>query len=114
NLYGLEICPRAAQLASFALVCKAREHSRSAFRRPVQPQILCLRDVVLTPEEVKGFTEATGVAFTADEVSQIHQFRENTETFGSLIQPVLDGAKLAALRTKIGGEVPAGDLLVQN
>jgi hypothetical protein len=114
NLYGLEICPRAAQLASFALVCKAREHSRSAFRRPVQPQILCLRDVVLTPEEVKGFTEATGVTFAADEVSQIHQFRENTETFGSLIQPVLNGEKLAALRAKIGREVPAGDLLVQN
>jgi hypothetical protein len=114
NLFGLEICPRAAQLASFALVCKAREHSRSAFRRPVHPKIMCLRDVVLTPEEVKGFTDPTGVTFSADELAQLHQFRENTATFGSLIQPVLDVEKLAALRAKIGGEVPAGDLLVQN
>ena len=114
NLFGLEICPRAAQLAQFALVCKAREQSRTAFRRPVQPQILCLRDVVLTPDEVKGFTEATGVKFSQDEVAQIHQFRENTETFGSLIQPVLDGNQITALKAKIGEQATAGDLLVQN
>ncbi len=114
NLFGLEICPRAAQLASFALVCKAREQSRRAFRSPVQPQVMCLRDVVLTPDEVKGFAEATGVKFSQDELAQIHQFRENTETFGALIQPVLDGEKLAALVAKIGEQPPPGDLLVQN
>ena len=114
NLFGLEICPRAAQLASFALVCKAREQSRRAFRSPVQPQVMCLRDVVLTPDEVKGFTDATGTRFSQDELAQIHQFREHTETFGALIQPVLDGEKLAALKAKIGEQAPAGDLLVQN
>ena len=114
NLFGLEICPRAAQLAQFALVCKAREQSRTAFRRPIQPQIVCLRDVVITPDEVKGFTDATGIKFSQDELSQIHQFRENTETFGSLIQPVLDGKQLACLKVKIGEQAPAGDLLVQN
>ena len=114
NLFGLEICPRAAQLAQFALVCKAREQSRAAFRRPVQPQVMCLRDVVLTPDEVKGFTDATGTQFSQDELAQIHQFREHTETFGSLIQPVLDGQKLADLKAKIGDQAPTGDLLVQN
>ncbi|MCH7225048.1 BREX-1 system adenine-specific DNA-methyltransferase PglX [Haloferula sp. A504] len=114
NLFGLEICPRAAQLAQFALVCKAREQSRTAFRRPVQPQIMCLRDVALTPDEVKGFTDATGIKFSHDELAQIHQFRENTETFGSLIQPVLDGKQLIALKGKIAEQPPAGDLLVQN
>lgn len=114
NLFGLEICPRAAQLASFALVCKAREQSRRAFRSPVQPQVMCLRDVVLTPEEVKGFSDATGTTFNQDELTQIHQFREHTETFGALIQPVLDGEKLAALKANIGDQAPAGDLLVQN
>ena len=49
-----------------------------------------------------------------DELAQIHQFREHTETFGSLIQPVLDGEKLPALAAKIGELAPAGDLLVQN
>ena len=114
NLHGLEICPRAAQLAQFALVCKAREQSRAAFRRPVQPQVMCLRDVVLTPEDMQGWSAATGVKLSQDELAQIHQFRENTETFGSLIQPVLDGEQLAALVAKIGEQAPAGDLLVQN
>ena len=67
NLFGLEICPRAAQLASFALVCKARQQSRRAFRSPVQPQVMCLRDVVLTPDEVKGFIDATGTTFSQGE-----------------------------------------------
>ena len=114
NLFGLEICPRAAQLAQFALVCKAREQSRSAFRRPVQPQIMCLCDVVIPPEDMQAWSAATGVKLSQDELSQIHQFRENTETFGALIQPVLDGEKLAALVAKIGEQAPAGDLLVQN
>ena len=114
NLYGLEICPRAAQLASFALVCKAREQSRRAFRSPVQPQVMCLRDVVLTPDEVKGFTDATGTRFSQDELAQIHQFREHTETFGALNQPVLDEEKLAALKVEMGEQAPAGDLLAQN
>jgi hypothetical protein len=114
NLFGLEICPRAAQLAQFALVCKAREQSRAAFRRPVQPRVMCLRDVVLSPDEMQAWSAATGVKLSQDELAQIHQFRENTETFGSLIQPVLNGGKLAALVAKIGEQAPAGDLLVQN
>jgi hypothetical protein len=113
NLFGLEICPRAAQLASFALVCKAREQSRRAFRSPVQPQVMCLRDVVLTPDEVKGFTDATSTRFSQDELAQIHQFRENTETFGALIQPVLNSENLAALKAKIGEIDPYGDAVVE-
>lgn len=114
NLFGLEICPRAAQLAQFALVCKAREHSRAAFRRPVQPQVMCLQNIVITPEEVQGWCDATGVEFTQDELSQIHQFRENTETFGALIQPVLDGEEMAVLREKLStslSSLTTGDLL---
>jgi hypothetical protein len=114
NLYGLEICPRAAQLAQFALVCKAREQSRTAFRRPVQPQVMCLQNVVISPEEMQAWMRATGVQLSQEELTQIHQFRDNTETFGSLIQPVLDGEKLAALAARIGEQAPAGDLLVQN
>ena len=49
-----------------------------------------------------------------EELTQIHQFRQHTETFGALIQPVLDGEKLAALVAKIGAQAPGGDLLVQN
>ena len=114
NLYGLEICPRAAQLAQFALVCKAREQSRTAFRRPVRPQVMCLQNVVISLEETQAWMRARGVKLSQEELTQIHQFRGNTETFGSLIQPVLDKKKLAAFFTKIGEQLPAGDLLVQS
>ncbi len=114
NLHGLEICPRAAQLAQFALVCKAREQSRTAFRRPVQPQVMCLQNVVISPEEMQSWMGATGLELSQEELTQIHQFRDNTETFGSLIQPVLDGEKLAALAARIGEQAPARGLLVQN
>ena len=56
NLYGLEICPRAAQLAQFALVCKAREYARAAFRNPVQPQVMYLQDVVFDDDELQNFS----------------------------------------------------------
>jgi hypothetical protein len=114
NLFGLEICPRAAQLAQFALVCKAREQSRTAFRRPVAPQVMCLRNVVLTPDEMQAWSIATGLKLGADDLAQLQQFRENTESFGALIQPVLDGEQLAALAARIGAQAPAGDILVQN
>ena len=113
NLHGLEICHRAAQLAQFALVCKAREQSRTAFRRPVQPHVMCLQNVVLTPEEMQAWSSTTGERLTADEFSQLHQFRENTDTYGALIKPVLDGRKLVTLAARVGEQAPAGDLLVQ-
>ena len=58
---------------------------------------MCLQNVVISPEEMQAWMRATGVKLSQEELTQIHQFRENTETFGSLIQPVLDGEKLAAL-----------------
>lgn len=61
NLYGLDICPRAVQLAQFALVCKAREKSRSAFRNPIQPQVMCLQDVIITPDEMAAYLSLPGM-----------------------------------------------------
>jgi hypothetical protein len=114
NLFGLEICPRAAQLASFAVVCKSREQSRRAFSRPLQPQVMCLRDVALTSNEIKAFIDASGTQFTEQELAQIHQFRQHTGALGTLIRPILDGEKLEALKRKIGRQAPAGDILVVN
>ena len=114
NLFGLEICPRAAQLAQFALVCKAREQSRTAFRHPIQPQVLCLQDVDITQEEMKAWLTATRTNFTEEELSQTHQFRQNMDSFGSLVQPLINVNSASALRVKIGDAAPEGDLLLQD
>jgi hypothetical protein len=44
NLVGLEIDERAAQLAAFALLMKAREDDRGIFGRGVRPRVLALRE----------------------------------------------------------------------
>ena len=44
NLYGLEIDDRAAQLAAFALMMKAREDDRRIFASAVQPHVLAIQE----------------------------------------------------------------------
>ncbi|MDO9558599.1 MAG: BREX-1 system adenine-specific DNA-methyltransferase PglX [Syntrophales bacterium] len=114
NLFGLEICPRATQLAQFSLVCKAREKSRVAFRNPVQPQVMCLEDVEIASQEMTDFLRLPSLCelFTEKVLRQIHQFRENTSTFGSLIQPVLTAAEMTTLKSRLAMVSPGADLLL--
>jgi hypothetical protein len=113
NLYGLEICPRATQLAQFALLAKARERSQAAFREAVQPQVMCLQDVVFDPDEIRSWRDAGGLTalITETVLKQLYQFREDTATFGSLIQPLLDAGEIDALRDAIAQAPPPTDLL---
>jgi Eco57I restriction-modification methylase len=113
NLHGLEICPRATQLAQFALLAKAREHSPRAFHEAVQPQVTCLQDVAFAPDEVRSWRDAGGLSAAISEkvLKQLYQFREDTATLGSLIQPVLDGKELQAFREAIAQAPPPTDLL---
>lgn len=108
NLYGLDICPRAAQLAQFALVCKAREKFRSAFRNPIQPHVICLEDVVITSDEIAAYLELPGMReiFTEKVLLQIHQFRESTSALGSLIQPVLTLPEIREIKTHLCSTIP--------
>jgi hypothetical protein len=104
NLYGLEICPRAAQLANLALVFKAREKFRR-FMQPgnlVQPHILALQDIHFDDGELRDYVTALdlGNLFNPPMVRLLHQFEEAT-TFGSLIQPCLDEAGIAYTRQAI-------------
>jgi len=114
NLYGLEICPRAAQLAQFTLLAKAREKSRSAFRDAVRPQVMCIEDVTFEADELKAWLTASGLSrfFTAKDLRQVYQFRENTSTFGSLIQPILSDEEIARLKAEIAKAPEPTDLLL--
>jgi type II restriction/modification system DNA methylase subunit YeeA len=115
NLHGMEICPRAAQLAELALVFKAREKSRRFFQSKnlVRPNITLLRDIQITDDEMQSWYASSAIRFTQNELSQIHQFRENTPTFGSLIQPRLAPSALSELIARIGDRDPYGDGLIE-
>src|SRR5699024_6002776 len=56
NLFGLDIDDRAAQLASFAVLMKAREKSRRVFRQSIQLNICSIQDSNwLTDEMISTF-----------------------------------------------------------
>ena len=116
NLHGLEICPRATQLAQFALVCKARERNRNAFCQPIEPQVMCLQNVVIGDGELAAWAKAIKLEWmiAGPALEQLQQFRENTETFGSLIQPVMEPAAIVGMKRLIGDEAPPGDLFLQD
>lgn len=98
NLHGLEICPRATQLAELALVFKAREKSRRFFQPEhlVRPRIIELRDVRFAENELRDYIHALGLGdlFNQPVLRLLHQFEE-AKNFGSLIQPCLDQRAIA-------------------
>lgn len=63
NLVGIDICPRAAQIAALALVFKAREKTRQFFRGEhfVQPRIVALEDVRFEAGELHDYIHALGI-----------------------------------------------------
>ncbi len=115
NLHGLEICPRAAQLADLALIFKAREKSRRFFQpeRLVRPRIIELRDIRFEEGELKDYIHALGFGslFNQPVLKLLHQFEE-AKNFGSLIQPCLDERAIADVRRAIEAKDLGGQLFL--
>ena len=93
NVYGTEIDPRAAALAAFALMMKARARQRRFLRSPVLPNIR-----VIEPVEFNA-TELNQLADTEDDTQAGRHFWQSfihADVLGSLIAPdaaALPGAK---------------------
>jgi type II restriction/modification system DNA methylase subunit YeeA len=116
NLHGLEICPRAAQLAGLALVFKAREKSRRFFQPEylVRPNIIELCDVRFAENELRDYSHALGLGdlFNQPLLKLLHQFEE-AKNFGSLIQPCLDEPAIANARRAIEAKDLGGLLFLR-
>ncbi|MCX7389148.1 MAG: BREX-1 system adenine-specific DNA-methyltransferase PglX, partial [Planctomycetales bacterium] len=129
NLHGLEICPRAAQLAELALVFKAREKSRRFFQPEhfVRPNIIELQNVSFADGELEDYLRTMGIPArrgTSEEgdgqecpsygklVQLMHQFEE-AKNFGSLIQPCLDERAIANARRAIEAKDLGGQLFLR-
>ena len=117
NLQGVEICPRAAQLAELALVFKARERSRRFFQPEhfVRPNIVELRDVRLGETELSDYVRALGLGslFNGPLRRLLRQF-EDAKTFGSLIQPCLDEQSIRFARDAIEAKDLGGQLFLRD
>ena len=122
NLYGLEICERAAALAAFALCMKARSRDKRFFRRLAnggadmpQPQIVELQDVRFRESELQDYIAGIGLGglFNGPMLKLLHQFEE-AKNFGSLIQPCLDERAIAFARHAIKTKDLGGQLFLQD
>ncbi len=113
NLYGIDIDTRAAQLASFALLMKAREDDRRLFSNPPKLNIIALQDS--QPERLDAFRQdlaSTGIA-QAD-LKELLDLFEHASTFGSLIQvPATLAKKLPDLESKLNTALASGDIFAQ-
>lgn len=96
NLYGTEIDPRAAALASFALMMKARSRQRGFLRAPVKPRICVVEPVEFTATELD---QLAGVGHGAQESRFFWQSFMHADVLGSLILP--DGEVLAEARKRL-------------
>lgn len=113
NLYGIDIDTRAAQLASFALLMKAREDDRRLFSNPPKLNIVALQDS--QPERLEAFSQdlaSTGIA--QSDLQELLDLFEHGSTFGSLIQvPATFAKKLPDLEAKLNTALESGDIFSQ-
>ena len=116
NLHGIDICDRAAGLAAFALVMKARGSDSRFFRRFVSPQVIALQDVRFEEGELSAYFKALGFqpsALHSDFNRLLHQFEE-AKNFGSLIHPCLSEEQIRQTRTKVTdlqAKIESGELI---
>lgn len=96
NLYGLDIDDRAAQLAYFAVMMKARQYDRRIFTRGIQPHLYALQNSQPMHEEGWGY-------FGDEEplARRLWQAFTDAKTFGSLVPVDLTLEELAQLRNRL-------------
>ena len=116
NLHGIEICPRAAQLAELALAFKARKKARRFFQSGVfvRPQITELQEIRFNGDELREYIKELklGALFDQGVIKLLHQFEE-AKNFGSLIQPCLDERSIRDVRSAIEAKDLGGQLFLR-
>lgn len=110
NLSGMEIDPRAAQIANLALAMCARKHDRRFFGRGVQADVLVVVPTKFQRDEAGCVIELPDdAAIMADQ--QFIDALEHLDEVGSLLNPT--EAQLAALRAdanRFASETEGGSL----
>ena len=113
NLYGIDIDTRAAQLASFALLMKAREDDRRLFSNPPKLNIIALQDS--QSERLDAFSQdLVSIGIAQADLKELLDLFEHASTFGSLIQiPAAFAKKLPDLEEKLNIALESGDIFAQ-
>ena len=96
NLYGLDIDDRAAQLAYFAVMMKARQYDRRIFTRGIQPHLHALQNSQPMHEEGWAYFESEEPL-----ARRLWQSFADAKTLGSLVPVDLTLDELAKLRNRL-------------
>jgi type II restriction/modification system DNA methylase subunit YeeA len=117
NLFGLEIDDRAAQLASFALMMKARADDRRIFDGEAKPNIVAFQDstgmnAADITHSLNGPAQSIGTGQVSQpDIAHLLELFENAKTFGSLIQiPPKLAAMLNEIEQRLDDTLHHGDL----
>ena len=86
NIYGLEIDDRAAQLASFALIMKAREKFRRVFRVLGREKVVLNTLAIKESNSLSEYAEEQIVVNQLKELEYIVRTFENAKELGSIIE----------------------------
>ena len=84
NLYGLDIDDRAGQLAYFAVMMKARKHSRRILNGEVKPNVLSIQDSNWMTDDFIAYVAGKDMTMKADLVMLRKTFRDAKE-YGSIL-----------------------------
>lgn len=110
NLTGIEIDPRAAAMASFALTMKACEYDRRFLRRGVRPRVTVLQNVEFSEEQRRAIVdvchehERLGVPPLLGRVELVEALA-HLEEVGSLFEPSAEDMDiLRATAERLKGE----------
>jgi type II restriction/modification system DNA methylase subunit YeeA len=87
NLYGIDIDDRAAQMASFALMMKAREKSRSLFRNKIEPQVVSIQESNHLSRKQLAEAIYPDDANKREELCLLLKEYVDGKNYGSLLQP---------------------------
>ncbi|MCG7380058.1 BREX-1 system adenine-specific DNA-methyltransferase PglX [Paenibacillus sp. ACRSA] len=90
NLFGLDIDDRAVQLASFALLMKAREKSRRIFNQGIRPNILAIQESNWLTDEmfdilVDSSAENSEISKQREELKYLRDTFIDAKEFGSIL-----------------------------
>lgn len=113
NLNGFEIDERAAQLSGLALMMKAREYNRRAFKKDLQPNILCFQDLQLSKTEIKETFHTLQVKISDALLHDLINMQQATN-FGSLILPLANLSEMVNFHERLNQIKSSGDLFQNN
>ncbi len=113
NLYGIDIDDRAAQLAGFALLMKARADDRRILQEPLKLNVISLQESKgLNADQLAQSLSKFGV--NRNTIADLIDTFQHAKTFGSLIQiPAKFTNELPALNEQCQLAQMKGDLFAQ-